>query len=68
MFARGEGGEACFASAVWFLSRAADEHGLEEAELELGYVYQRRGEIEQAQQWFQRAAEHGSREAAQQLE
>jgi hypothetical protein len=68
MFARGEGGEACFASAVWFLSRAADEHGLEEAELELGYVYQSRGDVEQAQQWFQRAAEHGSREAAQQLE
>ena len=67
MFARGEGGNHCYASAHWFLSRAASEHGLEEAELELGYLHQRRGETEEAQEWFRRAARHGNQEAARHL-
>ena len=67
MFARGEGGEESYASAHWFLSRAASEHGLDEAALELGYFHQRRGETDKALEWFRRAAEAGNQEAAGQL-
>lgn len=62
MYARGEGGRHCYASAHWHLTRAA-EKGLAEAELELGLLHHSHDETEKALDWFRRAAEHGLQEA-----
>lgn len=67
MFARGEGGPTCYASAKWHLSLAASEHGLVEAALELGLLHRGRGESDKAVEWLSRAAEQGSQQAKEML-